>query len=124
MNELEPEFQLHTETQLQTQIHPEFQTEFQKHIQKEQRFQEEWNFNQELLEDQYEELEKIRYDSKLINEMVKDLAEMVTKQNNSIDDITNGTKTAKNKSKKALIELKKTARNQEESELCSLCSIV
>lgn len=115
-------------TKIQIEIENENENKLQEQTQAimehdlEAGFREQFNFNQYLLEERAEEIERIRHDSQILNEIMMDLAHIVDEQGESIDKIANETSKAKNKTEKALKEIKKTEKYREEP-CCSFCYV-
>ena len=119
---------MNTNDKIQIQIQIENENKLQEQTQAnmeqdlEAGFREEYNFNQYLIEERATEVEKIRHDSQILNEIMMDLAEMVNNQGEGINTIKNETNKTKKRTENALNELRKTKKYQEEP-CCSFCYI-
>jgi hypothetical protein len=79
----------------------------------------EYDFNKYLIEERDNDIHKILYDSKLLNEIVKELSVIVNTQDEQINEISKSTKNAKQKTKNALKQVEKN----EDYNCCYLCRI-
>jgi len=88
-----------------------------------QLIREEFDFNLQQLEERQFEIEKIRTDSQILNEIIIDLAEMVNNQGESVKQISKQTKVAREKTESALNQIKMTKNYKENDSYCSFCYI-
>lgn len=117
LNQIENEFR---QTQLEMNLQSQMKSQMQLDL--EAGFREEYELNQYLIEERTNEIEKIRCDSQVLNEIMLDLAEMVNNQGEWVDKISEDVNKAKQKTEKALNEIKKTEKYREEA-CCSFCHI-
>lgn len=108
----------------QNQIRNQFQIHTEMEIDLESGFHEQTEFNRYIASERETEIEKIRCDSQVLNEIMLDLVEMVNNQGESVKQISKQTNNAKKKLEKTLIEIRKTEKYKESQiQCCNFCII-